>query len=283
MMKALNLYKVKCSNEYNQLKHVIVCSPRFMKIEEIINETQKKYLLNNINQALAMEQHENFVQTLQENGVVVHRLAPEKRYNEQVFTRDIGFCLGDTIFIGNLKYLIRQGEEAVLKKWLDSHHIPYCEMKSGSIEGGDIIIAENRIWIGLSGRTSSKAIEELKIKLPSYEIVPIPLKEEILHLDCVFNIISADTAIIYKRAFSPNTVKLLKKFYHLIEVDEEELFSMGPNVLLLEPGKLISLPQNVRINRQLRAAGFHVLEVDISEIIKSGGSFRCCTLPIVRR
>jgi len=32
----------------------------------------------------------------------------------------------------------------------------------------------------------------------------------------------------------------------------------------------------------LRNHGFEVIEVDITEIIKSGGSFRCCTLPIER-
>ncbi|GKU83569.1 dimethylarginine dimethylaminohydrolase family protein [Niallia sp. NCCP-28] len=282
MIKTQNFHAVKCSNEYNKLRHVIVCPPKFMKIEEAINETQKQYLLHNINQKLAMKQHKNFVHALQENGAAVHMLPTEKRYNEQVFTRDIGFCLDDTLYIGNMKSRIRQGEESILKNWLDSHNISYSEITSGSIEGGDVIIAENKIWIGLSGRTSQEAINELKTKLPAYEVIPLKLKKRILHLDCVFNIISPDTAIIYKQAFSADAIALIKEHYHLIEVYEQELFSMGPNVLSLEPGKLLSLSQNVQINKRLRKAGFHIIEVDFSEIIKSGGSFRCCSLPIVR-
>lgn len=282
MIKTKSLYTVKCSNEYNKLKHVLVCQPKFMKIGEAINETQKQYLLNNINQELAMKQHEDFVQALQENGAVVHMLPPEKRYNEQVFTRDIGFCLDDTLYIGNMKCKIRQGEESLLKNWLNSQNIDYHEIESGSIEGGDVIVGENKIWIGLSGRTSQEAIEELKATLPAYEIIPLRLKKGILHLDCVFNIISPDTAIIYKQAFSAEALELISEHYHLIEVDEEELFSMGPNVLSLEPGKILSLSQNVRINKQMRKAGFDIIEIDFSEIIKSGGSFRCCSLPISR-
>ncbi|MFT8322145.1 MAG: dimethylarginine dimethylaminohydrolase family protein [Bacillus sp. (in: firmicutes)] len=282
MIKAKKFFSVNCINEYNKLKDVIVCPPKFMQIKEAINETQKQYLLQNINQELAMKQHDQFVQTLQKNGIAVHMLTPDQKYNEQVFTRDIGFSIGNTLCIGKMQSSIREGEESVLKTWLDSQHISYYEITSGSIEGGDVIVAEKNIWIGLSGRTSQEAIDELKIKFPAYNILPLVLKKEILHLDCVFNIIAPHTAIIYKPAFSEDALASISKHYHIIEVDEEEQFSMGPNVLSIEPGKILSLPQNVRINEQLRQAGFHIIEIDFSELIKSGGSFRCCSLPIVR-
>ncbi|WP_258535696.1 dimethylarginine dimethylaminohydrolase family protein [Bacillus sp. 03113] len=253
-----------------------------MKIKQAINETQKQYLSENINQEIALKQHEQFVKVLQDNGVVVHMLPPDERYNEQVFTRDIGFCLGETLFIGNMESAIRKGEESVLKNWLNHHRFTYREITSGPIEGGDVIISENKVWVGLSGRTSQEAIDELIKTLPSFEVIPLSLNKEILHLDCVFNVISPNTAIIYTNAFSEDSLTLIRNHYNLIEVDKEEQFSMGPNILSLEPGKMLSLPQNVRMNTQLRKAGFHVIEVDFSEIIKSGGSFRCCSLPILR-
>jgi N-dimethylarginine dimethylaminohydrolase len=57
---------------------------------------------------------------------------------------------------------------------------------------------------------------------------------------------------------------------------------MGTNVLSIGDRKIISLPVNKNVNKQLRDRGYEVIEVDITEIIKSGGSFRCCTLPILR-
>jgi N-dimethylarginine dimethylaminohydrolase len=53
-------------------------------------------------------------------------------------------------------------------------------------------------------------------------------------------------------------------------------------VLCIGNKKILSLPINKQVNQNLRNRGFEVIEVDISEIIKSGGSFRCCTLPILR-
>ena len=46
--------------------------------------------------------------------------------------------------------------------------------------------------------------------------------------------------------------------------------------------KLLAYLINKKVNEELRKRGFEIIEVDITEIIKSGGSFRCCTLPIHR-
>ena len=38
----------------------------------------------------------------------------------------------------------------------------------------------------------------------------------------------------------------------------------------------------MEVNKKMREFGFNVIEVDFSEIIKSGGSFRCCSMPVER-
>jgi N-dimethylarginine dimethylaminohydrolase len=45
---------------------------------------------------------------------------------------------------------------------------------------------------------------------------------------------------------------------------------------------VFSLPCNKQVNQELRNRGYDIIEVDMTEIIKSGGSFRCCTLPLKR-
>ena len=83
-------------------------------------------------------------------------------------------------------------------------------------------------------------------------------------------------------ALDQKVVDRLSKMYNLIEVSESEQFSMGTNVLSIGQNRVLSLPVNIDVNHQMRQRGFEVLEVDFSEIIKSGGSFRCCSMPIVR-
>lgn len=275
--------RVQCETEYNDLKEVLVVKPTFMRITEIINETQKHYESSNINVPLALKQHENFVSVLQENGVKVSELPTDPHLPEQVFTRDIGFTIDDNLFVGSMNERVRQAESNILKTWLTDRDISYQEGLPRSIEGGDVVIDGSTIWVGVSGRTSQRATRELQRRLPHYQIEPLPLDNDILHLDCVFNIISDDTALIYPESFTKDGLrKISARFDTLIEVTKDEQFEMGPNVLSIGNKKIVSLPQNDRLNTILTSNEFRVIPVDFSEIIKSGGSFRCCTLPLVR-
>ncbi|WP_067726319.1 dimethylarginine dimethylaminohydrolase family protein [Oceanobacillus damuensis] len=274
--------RVNCRNEYDPLKQVIVVPPHYMKIKEVINVTQRHYLNENINIEKAVEQHNHLIHTLQSEGSHVISLEAKKQLNEQVFTRDIGFTIGDRFFVSFMKKDIRRQEESVLTDWLENKQIPYYKFATPSIEGGDVLVDNNKVWIGQSDRTSPTAIDLLEKELPDHTVTPIFMRKDILHLDCIFNVISEDTALIYSPAMDEGSYKLLKASYNLIEVTEDEQFQMGPNVLPIGNKKLISLPENKRLNHELTQAGFTVIEVPFSEIIKSGGSYRCCTLPLIR-
>ena len=276
-------YKIQCFTEYNVLKKVILCQPQYMNIRDVINETQKHFKNEGIHIEKALEQHDEFVNTLRGQGIEVILLPYHKKYPEQVFTRDIGFTLGETIFVADMASDVRNGEENVLKQWLEDEEISYYNIIGHQIEGGDVIIDRDTIYIGLSDRTNAEAIEHLQNLLKKqFDIIPIDFKSKYLHLDCVFNIVSPELALIYPDALKPEQIDLFKSRYELIEVSEEEQFTLGTNVLSIGYNKIISLPVNKKVNEELRKRGFEIIEVDITEIIKSGGSFRCCTLPIHR-
>ncbi|WP_230501594.1 dimethylarginine dimethylaminohydrolase family protein [Sutcliffiella rhizosphaerae] len=276
------MMKKTCTNEFSELKEVIVCSPIHMKIKEIINETQKHFAKENIDESLAVKQHKKFVETLVINGIKVYGLPPEEQFPEQVFTRDIGFTLGDKVFVSHMGSDIRSGEEEILRKWLQENKTSFIPQSKHSIEGGDVLVDGSTIFVGISGRTTIEAINVLKEELPSYKILPILIDKEYLHLDCVFNVISPNEAIIFPEGIREEDRQYLASRYDLIEVTKEEQFTLGTNVLSIGSKKIISLPCNKDINTKLRMRGYEVIEVDISEIIKSGGSFRCCTMPLAR-
>ncbi|MBN8193636.1 dimethylarginine dimethylaminohydrolase family protein [Bacillus sp. NTK074B] len=273
--------KTNCTNEYGKLKKVVVVSPENMQINEIINETQKHFLQENINIDKAVSQHKLFVETLERHGAEVIHLTPSPELNEQVFTRDIGFTIHDRFFVASMNTDVRKGEVETLKSWLDTNEVSYSELLH-SIEGGDVLVDGENIWIGVSGRTNQLAIQSLRNQLTPYNVHELPLREDILHLDCVFTIISSEWALVYPPAFSKEDLETIKRQYNIITVTDDEQFQMGPNVLAIGDGKIISLTQNPGLNERIRAKGFEVIELDLSEIIKSGGSFRCCTLPLIR-
>ena len=274
--------KTFCASEYDVLKQVVLCEPQYMHIREEINETQKKFKDEGIHIELAMEQHQQFVKTLKKHNVDVVLLPSLERYPEQVFTRDIGFTLGQTIFVAEMAAKVRHGEENILREWLEDEKISYYHLGGDHIEGGDVIIDRDTIYIGVSNRTNQGAIGHIQSLLTEHEVVAVPFTEKYLHLDCVFNVISPTEALIYPDAMSKKERDILGSRYDLITVTEEEQFTLGTNVLSIGDKKIFSLPVNQHVNEQLRNRGYEVLEVDITEIIKSGGSFRCCTLPVLR-
>ncbi|ERH59084.1 MULTISPECIES: dimethylarginine dimethylaminohydrolase family protein [Bacillus amyloliquefaciens group] len=274
--------KPACRSEFDALQTVILCRPEHMAIKDIINGTQKHFKQENINIPVALKQHSEFIDILRSHQIEVVLLPADSALPEQVFTRDIGFVLGETAFISNMAASVRQGEETVFQGLLDNKKIPYTRLKKANIEGGDILIADGTVYAGLSKRTDKAAVRELQEALPEMTVVPIPLKEDFLHLDCVFNMISETEALYCKNGLRQKEIDLLTERFEMIEVPEEEQFTLGPNILSIGNQTIISLPQHRHTNRELRKRGYTVIETEFSEIIKSGGSFRCCTLPLVR-
>ncbi|WP_246943370.1 dimethylarginine dimethylaminohydrolase family protein [Bacillus pinisoli] len=276
------LTKTFCNTEYDVLKQVVLCQPQYMAIRDVINETQRKYEVEGIHIETALRQHNEFVQALRDNGVEVILLPYHKKYPEQVFTRDIGVTIGQTVFVAHMAAELRKGEDNVLKQWLDDEEISYFNLMEDLIEGGDVFVDRDKVFVGISDRTNKKAADHLQSILTDHKVIALEFQKKYLHLDCVFNIISPDTALIYSPAFTSEKVEMLRSHYELIEVNEEEQFTLGTNVLGIGNKKIFSVPVNKKVNEELRNRGYEVLEVDITEIIKSGGSFRCCTLPLLR-
>lgn len=270
-----------CHNEHDPLKLLAVCKPQFMTISNVINETQRVYINENIKVEKALQQHDYFCEVLRQNGIELVDIPASKEYPEQVFTRDIGFTIGSTVFISEMRHPIRKGEEQQLKTWLHQHQLPYQEL-TASIEGGDVILDGHIVFVGISQRTSEAAAQELSSLLEDYEIKRLPIDSSYLHLDCVLNFLSEEEALIFSPAFSEKDVQWLAEKYRLIEITPEEQFTLGTNILSLGNKRVISLPVNKQVNALLRERGYIVEEVDFSEIIKSGGSFRCCSMPLLR-
>lgn len=264
--------KMQCMTEYGSLKKVIVCSPRFLS------------KVNNANASIdmAIKQHHHFVSTLRENGIEVVELESFPQFPEQVFTRDIGFVIGEKAFVSKMANYLRLGEEAHFRQWLDEMGALYTPINVGSIEGGDVIVHENTVFVGLSNRTNKEGAQFLQSQLPDYEVWEVPFTDAYLHLDCVFNILSPTEAVIFPEEIHGEMVKKLKNRFDLIEITKEEQANLATNVLSIGEKRIISLPINQDFNKSLKKRGYEVIEVEFTEIIKFGGSFRCCTLPILR-
>ncbi|GEK58018.1 hypothetical protein CHL76_10175 [Marinococcus halophilus] len=269
-------------DEYSVLADVIMCEPRHMAIKEVINEMQKQHASANINIEKAILQHNQLSAVIQEFGASVHFLPASAFLPEQVFTRDIGFVIDEKLIVSNMGASIRLEETKALADWYERRYGSCFYLKKGTIEGGDVMLSDDLLFIGQSSRTSGEGLEELQQMCPHKQIIPLHFDHRHLHLDCIFNIVASATAIVYEPAFEADSLAAVKQRFNIISVPDEEQARLGTNVFSLGRRHIISLPENMHVNKQLREYGFIVHEVPYDEIIKSGGSFRCTTLPLRR-
>ena len=232
------------------------------------------------------------VKILQDEGIKVYRPQNIPELN-QIFTRDIGFVIDGYFIKANMQRDNRQPEYDGIQHVIE--RIPQnkllCPPEEATIEGGDVLLFGNHIFVGLSKRTNQAGVDFLRKSFPNKEVHALKVrvteegKTNILHLDCTFQPIGDKYAIIYEEGFQehPSIIYQLFKDENLIRVSSQEMYTMFPNVLSIAPDCVISEKKFVRLNNELRKKGIRVIEVEYHEVSKLGGLFRCSTLPLRRR
>lgn len=256
---------------------MILCDVNSFKAIEPINKAEEKYFKEGIDFQKLKKQHKLFVDSLHANiSEEIRVLESSESCPEQVFVRDVAFKIDNTWCICNMATKIRQGETDEFIKFLKSCNKSFYRFKS-NIEGGDVLVWNQTIFVGVSSRTSIEAVEELAELFKNYDIIPIKLKKDILHLDCVLGIVDYENAVIYKDGLDEMSVQFLKKLFNLIEITKEEQENMATNFLRLDD-KIFCEAKNKRVNKLIGKLGVKVIEVEFDEYRKLGGSLRCCSL-----
>lgn len=236
------------------------------------------------------QQVEGFAQILEECGVEV--LRPENiSGQDQIFSRDIGFAIGKHFFLANMRKANRQPEVNAIKPLLKS--LPHVHQAPPEVvmEGGDIIVWKDHVFVGLGERTNNAGLNYLQHALQGEkEVIGLPVnvtnegKSNILHLDCAFQPVGDKYGLIYKDGFKscPEAIYDVFGEQNLIEVSQEEMYHMFPNVFSVHP-ELVILEQSFdRLVGELKKRHIKTLTVPYAEVAKLGGLLRCSTCPLSR-
>ena len=282
-------------NETSALKSVILGIGTDRGEPVPINPMMRKHLAENTypTEADILVEMKTFEAVLVTNGVQIFR--PNNLPNlEQIFTRDIGFVIADYFFIANMRHPTRAPEINGIKHVLDQIDaskiidIP----KEIIVEGGDVILWNDFIFIGITDRTTANTIPFFQNIFPNKTVLGFDLvvdqqspDRNILHLDCTFQPIGKDEAIIYHDGFKTPPKALLDLFPKdkLFEVSLAEKNRMFPNIFSLSPTKVVIERHFERLKLGLLERGYEVFEVDYAETSKQSGLLRCSTLPLLRK
>ncbi|WP_108802991.1 dimethylarginine dimethylaminohydrolase family protein [Aquimarina sp. Aq107] len=237
-------------------------------------------------------------------GVKVYRPEIIENYN-QIFARDIALVIDDTFIKSNIlpdrekeikaiQYVIDQVEPGKVYK-APSEDIHF--------EGGDIIIHNDHIFIGtyngddysdcIVARTNMKGVAYIKSLFPNKTVKEFDLQKSMedprdnaLHLDCCFQPVGKNKAIIHKEGFrSIEDYKYLVDFFgneNLFHINRDEMYYMNSNIFSISEDVVISEKGFTRLNDWLRNLNITVEEVPYAEIAKQEGLLRCSTMPLIR-
>jgi|TARA_B110000503_G_scaffold33608_1_gene54571 N-dimethylarginine dimethylaminohydrolase len=246
---------------------------------------------------------ESVARVFEKYGIKVFRPKVIENYN-QIFSRDIGFVIEDKFITANI-LPDRDQEISAIDHVLDQ--IPKENRISlpedCHVEGGDVMPWNNYIFIGtysgkdypeyITARTNVNAVEAIQ-KLFSNKIIKSfelrksndNAKENALHLDCCFQPIGKDKAILHKNGFLvEKEFNWLVDFFgkeNVFEISKDEMYQMNSNVFSISENIIVSEQNFTRLNSWLVEKGFTVEEVPYAEIAKQEGLLRCSTLPLVR-
>lgn len=240
---------------------------------------------------------------LKKYNVQVYRPEVIKDCN-QIFSRDIAFVIEDKIIRANI--LPDRDEEIHAIDYLWNQIAPENRIILSDechAEGGDVMPWNDHIFIGtysgddyadyITARTNPDAVIAIQELFPNKTVKSFELrksntdpKENALHLDCCFQPIGKDKAIIHKNGFLiEKEYEWLVEFFgkeNIFEITKEEMYNMNSNVFSISEKVIISEKNFTRLNTWLRHQGFTVEEVPYAEIAKQEGLLRCSTLPLIR-
>jgi dimethylargininase len=221
----------------------------------------------------ASAQHAAYAEALCSCGLEVTVLAADENYPDSVFIEDTAVLAEKVAVIARPGAPSRRGEESAVAEALAKYYDRLERIIApGTMEGGDVLRAEDHFFIGVSARTNESGAQQLAaiLKKNGYATTLVPLRR-VLHLK---------TGIAYlqeKRLLADGEFLghgLLSEF-ETIPVPAGE--SYAANSLWIN-GRVLVPAGFPLAKKTIEASGCETLAVDVSEFRKLDGGLSCLSL-----
>jgi dimethylargininase len=231
-----------------------------------------------IDLGLAKRQHNQYVSVLRECGVRVIELHGLNEFADSVFMQDPAVLGLKRSVIGRFGEKSRRGEEDALLKDLKRHKMEVGQIlrvsPPGTLEGGDIVVTPEAVFVGESKRTNSNGVKQLADFLHGLKVIPV--RTGMLHLLCGCSYLTDRTMIICPDLVNP------KAFgdFRFVKVPENEAYAT--DALYVGSGRVVIPTGFPRASKNLKEKGFKPVEVETSEFYKGDGGVTCLSSPIYK-
>lgn len=302
--------KLHISNETSRLRAVVLGTAQSMGKTPTVEEAYDPKSIEHIKAGTypmekdMVAEMQAVASVFQKYDVKVYRPEVIQDYN-QIFARDIALVIEDKFIKSNILPDREQEIKAIghVIDAMDPSTIFSAPSEDIHFEGGDIIIHNDHVFIGtykgedysdcIVARTNMKGVEYIQSLFPNKKVKEFDLNKSMdnamdnaLHLDCCFQPVGNNKAIIHKEGFrNEKDYQYLVDIFgmdNLFHIDKKEMYHMNSNIFSIAEDIVISERSFTRLNHWLRSLGITVEEVPYAEIAKQEGLLRCSTMPLIR-
>ena len=219
----------------------------------------------------AIAEHHAYERCLESLGVHVISLPALEEHPDAVFVEDPAIVLDEVAVITTMGAASRRGERPSLAAALAEFR-PVIHMGDpAKLEGGDVMRVGRDLYVGLSVRTDQAGVDQLReILAPyGYRVTAMELRD-CLHLKSACCCVGENTLLINRSWVDSAPLEQ----YRLIDIAAEP---WAANVLRVGDA-LVMADAFPKTAAKLRAEGFDVRTVDMSELMKAESGVTCSSL-----
>lgn len=262
-----------------QPRHYLMCRPTFFDVIYSINPWMHPEKPTDASAAVA--QWETLRELYLHLGHQVSVIEPDPELPDMVYAANGATVVDGRVLGARFRYPQRAPEEAIYLDWLRRHGFSECHEAQAVNEGeGDMLTTASFILAGHGFRSTPDGHAEAQ-EFFGRPVIGLRLVDpRFYHLDTALAVLDGDEIMYYPPAFSPGSNATLRRLFPdalIVERADAEVFALNA----VSDGRHVVLPETAPgVSAQLRERGFEPLGVDMSELLKGGGSAKCCTLEL---
>ncbi|RNB91443.1 N(G),N(G)-dimethylarginine dimethylaminohydrolase [Brevibacillus fluminis] len=225
------------------------------------------------NYELALEQHASYIEALKTVGVEVTVLEADEQFPDSTFVEDTAVLTEKFAIVSNPGAETRNGEIVHMQEVLKGFYkeLEYIQAP-GTLDGGDVMQADNRFYVGLSTRTNEEGAKQFKAIVEKYgytaEIVPM---KEFFHLKTGLAYLGNNDLVVAGEFVDHPTFAE----FNQIVVDADEEYSAN----CIRMNDYVIIPKGFeKSKKRIVDAGYKVIELEMSEFRKQDGGLSCLSL-----
>ncbi|SOD59049.1 N-Dimethylarginine dimethylaminohydrolase [Streptomyces zhaozhouensis] len=267
-------------------RRYLMCPPEHFRVTYSINPWMD--LTKPVDVRLAMAQWSDLRDCYRSLGHSVDELTPHPDLPDLVFTANGGLQLEDRVLGARFAHPERYGEATVHEEWHREQGRTEFQRAQHTNEGeGDFAVTADWLLAGHGFRSSPLAPQEAQEYFGRPVIALDLVDPRFYHLDTALCVLddgpdgeegrTRGTVMYYPGAFSPGSRAVLRRLFpDALVAAESDALALGMNAV--SDGHHVVLPQAaVGLLDPLRERGFEPVPIDLSELLKAGGSVKCCT------